>query len=364
MKIGNKRIPIREEYPRPMQCKNCLKYEHTAKYCRSLGTQRCFKCGSLDHKSNSCSNSIKCFNCGGSHHAFARDCLFHGYFQEAYTRSRRYGITVREAKEDMKEEGMQLPHKTFADSVKSQKKATDDDNTHAAKTVNIKEQSTIIPKIKATNDLEVSNRFTVLSNLEENNHDENVSLGLLAGPQPKFYNPIQANPEDISNCNNNNVNMSKKTNAEKINESEDIDMIENILRELDGASEVGKRPRASSDTYSPKKNNSHSPNSKCLKTASSEETIIFATDDKDPSQTIPSNITEGRKETKIEINIKPYKSLIRDYPMPPGNKTGDRSKTAGLLNRNPNNYDTKSSNTENKPSVMNRNKGHKTHINN
>ena len=106
VKIGNKKIPIREEYPKPMQCRVCLKYEHTARRCRSLATQRCFKCGSIDHTSDNCGNSFKCFNCSGSHHAFARECIFYKYHQEALTRSRRYDITIKEAKEDMKEEGL------------------------------------------------------------------------------------------------------------------------------------------------------------------------------------------------------------------------------------------------------------------
>ena len=50
MKVGNKKISIREEFPTPVVCntKYCLKFGHTSKQCTN-NIRRCFKCGSEDH---------------------------------------------------------------------------------------------------------------------------------------------------------------------------------------------------------------------------------------------------------------------------------------------------------------------------
>ena len=52
MKVGVKKISIQEELPKPMQCRICLKFEHTHKRCpnkEDLKEKRCFKCGKEGH---------------------------------------------------------------------------------------------------------------------------------------------------------------------------------------------------------------------------------------------------------------------------------------------------------------------------
>ena len=61
-----------------------------------------------------------------------------------------------------------------------------------------------------------------------------------------------------------------------------------------------------------------------------------------------------KKEPKGEAGIKAYKSLIRDFPMPPSSNTGARSKI--LLNKSKNN---KSSNTRKEKTDIS-SPGHKT----
>ena len=128
-------------------------------------------------------------------------------------------------------------------------------------------------------------------------------------------------------------NCIQKDQPGEDNDPADFDKIEKLSKELDGALEIGIRPRASSDTSSPENKNYRSANSICFKTVSSEETIIYASDVKVNSEVSPTNMILARRETKISINVKPYKSLVRDYPMPP-NKTGARNKTATALHRN------------------------------
>ena len=70
MKVGNKKISIREELPTPMFCKYCLKFGHAFKRCAN-DIKRCFKCGSVDHSQEECRNTLGCFHCKESHHALS-----------------------------------------------------------------------------------------------------------------------------------------------------------------------------------------------------------------------------------------------------------------------------------------------------
>ena len=87
---------------------------------------------------------------------------------------------------------------------------------------------------------------------------------------------------DDSQSNNTSEESTKIALFKQKNKSQVDDDIEKILQELDGASEVAKRPRTPSETSLPLKDSSkHSPSSKCLKTTSSEETIIFPNNNRD-----------------------------------------------------------------------------------
>jgi hypothetical protein len=60
----------------PVICQNCLRYGHTAKFCR--GKANCSHCGLPDHSFSSCptkeSTDPSCFHCKGSHVATDRSC--------------------------------------------------------------------------------------------------------------------------------------------------------------------------------------------------------------------------------------------------------------------------------------------------
>ena len=274
----------------------------------NLWLHRCFKCGSKNHASG---NSLKCFNCNGSHHAFARECIFYKYYQEALTRSRRYGITIREATDDMKEEGMQLPRRTFADTLKQQSQVAS--NESLARSNRRKSHHSLTGKnaMKAANAVETSNVYTILSDLEDREDSD--------------YEDTKEEMDD-SQSNNTSRDLAKVVLYEQKGGQEDNDDIEKILQELDGTSEVTKRPRTPSETSLPlKDSNEHSPSSKIPKT-SSEETVIFPTHSKKSLDTSPSSVTL-QKTLKADIKLKPHKSLIRDFPMPPDDNTGARKKS-------------------------------------
>lgn len=61
----------------PVICQNCLRYGHTAKFCR--GKANCSHCGLPDHSFSNCptkeSTVPSCFHCKGSHIATDRSCM-------------------------------------------------------------------------------------------------------------------------------------------------------------------------------------------------------------------------------------------------------------------------------------------------
>jgi len=60
---------------KPMQCFICMKYNHIAKYCKTL-QQVCARCGE-NHRMDQCTvanDAVKCCNCKGNHLATSNDC--------------------------------------------------------------------------------------------------------------------------------------------------------------------------------------------------------------------------------------------------------------------------------------------------
>lgn len=54
------RFNIRK-YLKPLQCYNCYKYGHLAKYCRLK--KKCRNCGSEEHETGNCTQDTHCINC-------------------------------------------------------------------------------------------------------------------------------------------------------------------------------------------------------------------------------------------------------------------------------------------------------------
>ena len=202
-------------------------------------------------------------------------------------------------------EGMQLLRKTFADTLKQQNQVISNNVPQATQFSNIQNQTTSVEKSVKNNTLDTSNMFNILSSLAD--HD--------ASEEPREDSSDNLH---ISIYKNKEKNVAKKTVQDKSKTLENYEDIEALLRELDGPSEFGKRPRTPSEPSSPKEeNNSHSPSSKCLKTTSSEETIVFITNSENLSENSSKVDSQYDKKPKKESNLRPYKSLIRDFPMPP-----------------------------------------------
>lgn len=320
MKMGNKRITIQEEIPRPMQCKGCLRFGHTKKRCR-CDYVRCNKCGSKEHLNEECTETECCVNCSGTHQAFARVCSHFQYHQEVLVRSLRYGISIRDAKQDMREEGRFLSQPLFSDVLKP-------DASKKDQALKGKSESPDTNRIQPTPEIPITNIFTDLIDECVNEDQEHES-----------QTPPKSNPPS--------KNIKDRTKSIPCN----LDQIEKELEKMDGQSSSVKRNRSSDlsdeEALSPS-NKSKAPSSKCCKKTqspnSSQETIVYAKTQPKlrsrPENEIPIN-EKGQKLAKTvtqkTIQTKP-KSLIHDYPTPgiSGHgklETPNPSKTPGPLQK-------------------------------
>lgn len=67
-------LPVSVYVPPVLMCRNCLRFGHPTRLCRSATAQRCSKCESPDHGQDDCSAQPKCHHCGGEHSTFDRLC--------------------------------------------------------------------------------------------------------------------------------------------------------------------------------------------------------------------------------------------------------------------------------------------------
>ena len=58
---------------RPMLCKTCQEYGHTAKRCKKA-EMRCRRCSEIGHNHMNCSNQPKCHHCKEAHPVGSKDC--------------------------------------------------------------------------------------------------------------------------------------------------------------------------------------------------------------------------------------------------------------------------------------------------
>ena len=60
------RSKVYEYHDKPMMCKKCLEYNHTAKRCAY--NVICAKCASRGHEIKNCQSELsKCYHCGNNH---------------------------------------------------------------------------------------------------------------------------------------------------------------------------------------------------------------------------------------------------------------------------------------------------------
>ena len=118
IKIEGQKRELLPYLPKPLQCKNCSKYGHTHNKCRN--PSKCAFCGSEDHKTTWNCGSPKCLNCGQNHHARSKTCPFYIYNTELKLLISRSGMSILEAKLELKSKGFIDPARnpTYRDAVR------------------------------------------------------------------------------------------------------------------------------------------------------------------------------------------------------------------------------------------------------
>lgn len=110
MYVGFERVEVREDLPKPRQCKNCWKFGHPAEFCQS--NPCCPICASTGHHLELClrrqDRTYKghCPNCDQiGHTAFSRECTLYKKERETLITMRREGLTKRGAIKKLEEQG-------------------------------------------------------------------------------------------------------------------------------------------------------------------------------------------------------------------------------------------------------------------
>ena len=109
--MGGRRRDIKPYIPKPSQCHNCSRYGHYKEVCRSQ-SPACYYCGSHEHESKwQCGGEAKCINCNGNHHARSQKCPFYIYNSQLKHLQIRTGMSIKDARDELKENGIHDPFK-------------------------------------------------------------------------------------------------------------------------------------------------------------------------------------------------------------------------------------------------------------
>ena len=190
MFMGGRRRDVKPYIPKPNQCHKCSKFGHFKEHCRNE-KPACFYCAGHDHEPKwQCGNNEKCINCTGNHHSRSQKCSHYVYNAQVRHLQLRTGMSVRDAKEELRERGILDPFRrnTFATAAKgtsasqrdnSQTSASQSDNSQTLNEEEMEltqafqtETDTQAGEEEITTTLETKNRF---EGMEEESLDEGSS---------------------------------------------------------------------------------------------------------------------------------------------------------------------------------------------
>ena len=165
IKILGQNREVRPHVPKPLQCKNCSRYGHTTKKCNS--DPRCAYCGSEEHATIWNHETPKCLNCGQNHHSRSKECSFYIYNTELKILQERTGMSIREAKLELKGRGLNDPSKKSTYRMVS--KQTIESNRTVSSNVMV--QPTIVTKgnVNKHHSSEITtvhNRYEILNTMQ------------------------------------------------------------------------------------------------------------------------------------------------------------------------------------------------------
>ena len=163
IKIEGQKRELLPYLPKPLQCRNCSKYGHTHSKCRN--PSKCAFCGSEDHETTWNCGTPKCLNCGQNHHARSKTCPFYIYNTELKLLMSRSGMSILEAKLELKSKGFLDPARnpTYRDVTKgkppSNSERVDENNQPQSQQTSDKKE---IGKEEVVVHVPVSNSYEIL----------------------------------------------------------------------------------------------------------------------------------------------------------------------------------------------------------
>ena len=116
VKIGYISAEVDLYIPNPMRCFKCQQYGHHISRCPRGPI--CAKCGTdeEDHSYDTCSNTLKCTNCKGSHAAFSRECPIWKEEKEILNIKYTKNVSFPEARQLVKQRQADQPRFSFSSS--------------------------------------------------------------------------------------------------------------------------------------------------------------------------------------------------------------------------------------------------------
>ena len=168
IKIEGQKRELLPYIPKPLQCKNCSKYGHTESKCRNPAA--CAFCGSEKHKTTWDCGIQKCLNCGQDHHARSKICPFYIYNTELKLLVSRTGMSIQEAKLELKSKGFLDPARnpTYRDAARAKPpvdstKLNIEIDQKQPQELEIPNKNIDIDKEKVDINVPVTNRYEILN---------------------------------------------------------------------------------------------------------------------------------------------------------------------------------------------------------
>ena len=282
IKIEGQRRELIPFIPKPLQCKNCSKYGHTQTRCRNSSI--CAFCSSEEHVTTWNCGPPKCCNCGQDHHARSKVCPFYIYNTELKLLVSRSGMSIQEAKQELKARGLIDPARNTMYSQAVKRISMTSTKTPKKSNMNINKKSCS----EINNDITISNSYDVLID-----NNEVVSI-----PEPK---------------------STVRNRFEILRADTETDQITEDIKDMDIENNKGTK-RLRENSSPPKMTGA--PKSKTLKSITDlekslkqNESFLDYEDIRNitPSPVFPSTIKHNRPQLEIQREEKQnYGKLIQD----------------------------------------------------
>ncbi|XP_069950435.1 mucin-5AC-like [Cherax quadricarinatus] len=188
--VAGHRLQVRKVIPTPQQCRNCWRFGHPAKYCRSMA--ECPVCGADNHSNTSCSQPPSCLNCNEAHPSYSRRCQVYLNEREIRCLKEAEGLPYAMAVTHLRLQG-RLPRVSY--SRVSKHPPTSGVPSSAASSV-------VTPPIAIT----ASNPFAVLGS-----DVPTTTQSVLTSSRPSSQAPVSTRPRTTPNTNRPSTQKSKKS---------------------------------------------------------------------------------------------------------------------------------------------------------